>query len=90
MSERDRKVAEATFDKKQKREAEINEVLKQEDARRDATMKNMQRLRALRIERDAKKKNQPVSRFSLDTWAVFLAFGLSLLIWAGIIKHVPW
>jgi hypothetical protein len=62
MSERDRKVAEATFDKKQKREAEINEVLKQEDARRDATMKNMQRLRALRIERDAKKKNQPVAK----------------------------
>jgi hypothetical protein len=48
MSERDRKAAEATFNKKQKREAEINEVLKQEDARRDATMKNMQRLRALR------------------------------------------
>jgi hypothetical protein len=62
MSERDRKAAEATFNKKQKREAEINEVLKQEDARRDATMKNMQRLRALRIERDAKKKNQPVAK----------------------------
>jgi hypothetical protein len=62
MSERDRKAAEATFNKKQKREAEINEVLKQEDARRDATMKNMQRLRALRIERDTKKKNQPVAK----------------------------
>jgi len=62
MSERDRKAAESTFNKKQKREAEINEVLKQEDARRDATMKNMQRLRALRIERDAKKKNQPVAK----------------------------
>ena len=42
------------------------------------------------VEISPKKKNQPVSRFSLDTWAVFLAFGLSLLIWAGIIKHVPW
>ena len=60
MSERDRKAAEATFNKKQKREAEIDEVLKQEDARRDATMKNLERLRALRIERDA--KNQPVAK----------------------------
>jgi len=30
------------------------------------------------------------SRFSLDSWAVFLALGLSLLIWLGVIKHVPW
>jgi hypothetical protein len=58
MSERDRKVAEATFDKKQKREAEINEVLKQEEALREATMKNMQRLRTLRIERDAKNQTE--------------------------------
>ena len=56
MSERDRKVAEAAFDKKQRREAEINEVLKQENARRDAAVKNMQRLRALQIERDAKNQ----------------------------------
>ena len=56
MSERDRKVAEAAFDKKQRREAEINEVLKREDARRDAAVKNMQRLRALQIERDAKNQ----------------------------------
>jgi hypothetical protein len=55
MSERDRKAAEATFNKKQKREAEIDEVLKQEHARRNATMKNLERLRALRIERDAKQ-----------------------------------
>lgn len=54
MSAKDRKIAEAAFGKKQKREAELNEVLKQEDARRAAAMKNMQRLRALRIERDAK------------------------------------
>jgi hypothetical protein len=33
---------------------------------------------------------QSASRFSLDTWAVFLALGLALLIWAGVIKHVPW
>ncbi len=27
---------------------------------------------------------------SLDTWAVLLALGLSLLIWIGVIKHIPW
>jgi hypothetical protein len=27
---------------------------------------------------------------SLDTWAVLLALGLSLLVWVGLIKHVPW
>jgi hypothetical protein len=54
MSAKDRKAAEATFDKRQKREAEVAGVLKEEEARRAAAMKNMQRLRALRIERDAK------------------------------------
>jgi hypothetical protein len=42
------------------------------------------------IEAPAKKLERPASRFSLDTWAVFLALGLSLLVWAGVIKHVPW
>ncbi|HEY4879407.1 MAG TPA: hypothetical protein VIH97_09805 [Candidatus Acidoferrales bacterium] len=37
-----------------------------------------------------KVENQSASRFSLDTWAVFLALGLALLIWIGVIKHVPW
>jgi hypothetical protein len=60
MSERDRKAAEATFDKRQKRESEIAGVLIQENARRDAAVKNMQRLRALRIEHDA--KNQSVGK----------------------------
>ncbi len=60
MSERDRKAAEATFDKRQKRESEIAGVLIQENARRDAAVKNMQRLRALRVERDA--KNQSVGK----------------------------
>ncbi|MGD0305140.1 MAG: hypothetical protein ABSC71_09960 [Candidatus Acidiferrales bacterium] len=27
---------------------------------------------------------------SLDTWAVLLALGLSLLVWIGLIKKVPW
>jgi hypothetical protein len=62
MSERDRKAAEATFDKRQKRESEIAGVLIQENARRDAAVKNMQRLRALRIERDAKKSERGESQ----------------------------
>ena len=57
MSQRDRKAAEATFDKRQKRESEIAGVLIQENARRDAAVKNMQWLRALRIERDAKNQS---------------------------------
>ena len=60
MSERDRKAAEATFDKRQKRESEIAGLLIQENARRDAAVKNMRRLRALRIERDT--KNQSVRK----------------------------
>jgi hypothetical protein len=60
MSTKDRKVAEAAFAKKQRREAEINDVLKQENARHEAAVKNMERLRTLRIERDA--KNQTVEK----------------------------
>jgi hypothetical protein len=42
------------------------------------------------IETPQGKEVQSSSRFSLDTWAVFLALGLALLIWTGVIKHVPW
>jgi hypothetical protein len=35
-----------------------NEALKQESARREAAIKNMHRLRALRLARDAKLKNE--------------------------------
>ena len=51
-----REVAETVFDRNQRREAEINEALKQEAARRAAVVKNMQRLRALRLSRDEKTK----------------------------------
>ena len=44
-----RVVAESVFDRNKRREAEINEALKQEDARREAAVKNMLRLRALRL-----------------------------------------
>jgi len=52
-----RAVAETVFDT-QRRETEIDDALKQEYARREAAVKNMYRLRALRLERDAKSKNE--------------------------------
>ncbi len=30
------------------------------------------------------------SKFSLDTWAVALSLAISLLVWLGVIKHIPW
>ena len=51
-----REVAESVFERNQRREAEINEALKQETASRAAVVKNMQRLRALRLSRDEKTK----------------------------------
>jgi len=49
-----RALAETVFERNQRRDAEINEALKQENARREAAVKNMYRLRALRLERDQK------------------------------------
>lgn len=39
-----------------------------------------------------KKIGQPKSGFalSLDSWAVALSLALSLLVWLGVIKHIPW
>ena len=53
-----REVAESVFERNQRREAEINEALKQETARRAAVVKNMQRLRALRLSRDGSAKDK--------------------------------
>jgi hypothetical protein len=55
---RARAVAESVFDRNQRREAQISEALKQEVARHDAAVKNMHRLRALRLARDAKSSDQ--------------------------------
>jgi hypothetical protein len=52
-----RAVAERMFEHNQRREAEINDALKQEEARRATAIENMRRLRALRLERDAKSQN---------------------------------
>jgi len=59
MTENDKRAfAETVFERNQRREAEINNALKQEVARRAAVVKNMQRLRALRLERDQKVKGK--------------------------------
>ena len=55
MSERTaREVAEAEFDRHRKRQAEADEALKLEAGRHATIVENMQRLRALRLARDAK------------------------------------
>ena len=49
--------AESVFQQKQQREAEITEALKQEAVRHAAAIKNMQRLRALRLAKEGKLNN---------------------------------
>jgi hypothetical protein len=49
-----RALGESVFDRNRRREAEVNEALKQEAVRHEAAVKNMQRLRALRLARDSK------------------------------------
>ena len=53
-----RAFAETVFEHNQRRDAEINEALRQENARREAAVKNMYRLKALRLERDQKAKSK--------------------------------
>jgi hypothetical protein len=53
-----REAAESVFAYNQRREAEINTALKQEAARHEAAIKNMQRLRALRLQRDEKAEGK--------------------------------
>jgi len=61
-----RGVTESVFNRNQRREAEINEALKQEAARRAAVVKTMHRLRALRLAREEKSKEQPPTRTTLQ------------------------
>jgi hypothetical protein len=51
-----RAVAESVFERNQRREAKINNALKQEEARRAVAIANMQRLKALRLSRDGNIK----------------------------------
>jgi hypothetical protein len=52
MTEQQRENAESLFQRNQAREVKINDALKEEYARREAAIKNMYRLRALRLTRD--------------------------------------
>ena len=45
---------ETKFERNVRREAEVEDALRQERARHDAAVKNMQRLRTLRLARDHK------------------------------------
>jgi hypothetical protein len=56
LDAKQREVAETVFDRNRRREAEINDALRQEQARHEAAVKNMQRLRALRLQHDRKTK----------------------------------
>jgi len=58
MTESQREIAETVFERNQRRETEINDAMKQEYARREAAVKNMYSLRALRLERDQKTKGK--------------------------------
>jgi hypothetical protein len=57
MTDKQREIAETLFERNHRRETEINDALKQEYARREAAIKNMYRLRALRLARDTKLNN---------------------------------
>jgi hypothetical protein len=57
MIDSQREIAETVFERNQRREMEINNALKQEHARREAAVKNMYRLRSLRLARDTKLNN---------------------------------
>jgi hypothetical protein len=57
MAERDRRVAETAFGHQQKHERKISEALKLEQERHAVVIKNMQRLRALRLSREQVKTN---------------------------------
>ena len=57
-----RQIAKTIFQRNQRREKEINDAFRQEQARRDATIKNMYRFRALRIARYEKAKTAQSSK----------------------------
>ena len=52
MTERQRENAESLFQRNQAREVKINDAMKEEYARRETAIKNMYRLKALRLARD--------------------------------------
>ena len=68
---RQRELAETVFERNQRREKEINNALKQEYARREAVVKNMYCLRALRLARDARPIGDKIARaFGLKKYRI--------------------
>ena len=61
-------IAESQFERNQRREAEVENALKQERARHEATVNNMHRLRALRLARDAKSIGGAMSAADSSKW----------------------
>jgi len=59
MNDESRAVAETAFQRQQRREREISEALKLEEERHAAMIKNMHRLRALRLSRTEAKTSEP-------------------------------
>ena len=55
MDAKSREVAEFAFKKYERRDAKLNEAVRQEHTRQEEAVKNMHRLRLLRLEREAKK-----------------------------------
>jgi hypothetical protein len=53
MDAKSREAAETAFSRYERREAEINKAFQQEHERREAAVKNMHRLRSLRLQREA-------------------------------------
>jgi hypothetical protein len=53
-----RALAETIFEREQQREREIDEAIRIEEARRLATIANMDRLRALRLARETKANSE--------------------------------
>jgi len=51
-----RVLAETFFERERRREKEISDAMKMEEARHAAAIENMHRLRALRLARDAKSE----------------------------------
>jgi hypothetical protein len=58
LEAKQREVAETVFDRNKRREAEINDALRQEQARHQTAVKNMHRLRALRLSRGGGSKTK--------------------------------
>lgn len=56
-----REIVETQFERNQRREAEVQDALKQERARHEAAVNTMHRLRALRFARDAKLTGSEIS-----------------------------